>query len=66
MQWHIILSKAFYEKIITDLDLVNNDKKDVKKGKFKTLKQELSSNNYRLNTLSQNINIFDFDKIYDK
>jgi hypothetical protein len=36
MQWHIILSKAFYEKIITDLDLVNNDKKDVKKGKFKT------------------------------
>ena len=59
MQWHIILSKAFYEKIITDLDLVNNDKKDVKKGKFKTLKQELSSNNYRLNTLSQNINIFD-------
>jgi hypothetical protein len=36
MQWHIILSKAFYEKIITDLDLVNHDKKDVKKGKFKT------------------------------
>ncbi len=59
MQWHIILSKAFYEKIITDLDLVNHDKKDVKKGKFKTQKKELSSNNYRLNTLSQNINIFD-------
>ena len=44
---------------MSEFDLIGNEKKDIKKGKFKTLKKEWAQSNKRLNDLSLNIKNFD-------